>query len=218
MLAHELNQPLATIGNFARGIARMLEGGRTNPAPLVDAANEISQQAERAAGVLQRIRGFARKQPAERGTVDLAEVATESIALFRGMVPDAPAVEIAVHPTRVRADRLQLEQVILNLLKNAYDATRSQPAGDPARIRVECGASDAQARLAVTDNGTGLVGADRERLFEPFFTTKPEGLGLGLAISLRVIESHGGRLFADPAPGGRGLVVGFLLPREAATA
>jgi len=216
MLAHELNQPLATIGNFARGIVRMIEGGRTQPAPLVDAANEISQQAERAAGVLQRIRGFARKRPAERAAVDLAEVAAESIALFRGMVPDAPAVQAELHPSRVRADRLQLEQVILNLLKNAYDATRSQPDDAPAQVRVECGPAAGHARLAVVDNGSGLGDADRERLFEPFFTTKPQGLGLGLAISLRVIESHGGRLFADAAPGGRGLAVGFLLPLEGA--
>lgn len=211
MLAHELNQPLAAIANFARGIARRLAQGPTDPAPLIGAANEIAEQAERAAGVLDRIRGFARKRPVEHPTIDLADVARESVQLFRGMVPGAPDVALACEPARVRGDRLQLGQVLLNLLKNAYDATRALPAGD-ARVELTCRSDGTSVHVVVTDNGSGLAAADRERLFEPFYTTKPDGVGLGLAMSLRVVEAHGGRLWAEAPASGRGLAVGFTLP------
>lgn len=211
MIAHELNQPLATIGNYGRGIARMLKAGHSDPDQLAEAANDIASEAERAAGVLARIRGFARKRPAERRALDLSALAQECVTMFRGMLPHAPRVEVIAAAAPVHADALQLQQVVLNLLKNAYDATRSLPAGE-ARITVDCDKDEDQVRLVVRDNGPGLGDEARGRLFEPFFTTKADGLGLGLAISLRVVEAHGGRLFAEPVPTG-GLAVGFTLPQ-----
>lgn len=214
MLAHELAQPLAAIGNFARGIVRRLEAGRTDPAPIAGAAADIAAEAERAAGILSRIRDFSRKRPAHRESLDLREPVDGAIRLFAAALADAPKVKLTIAcrlPPRVWADRLQLEQVLLNLLKNAYDATRDRAAA--AEIRLDIEDHEAGLLVRVADNGAGLDEATRQRMFEPFFTTKPDGVGLGLALAQRVAEAHGGRLRAQPASPAGGLAVCLLLPR-----
>ncbi len=218
MIAHELNQPLSAISNYARGIVRRVEAGRAEPMALVEAGDEIVRQAERAAGIMQRIRDFARKRTGERVEVDLREIVDGTRALFQGMVPGAPAVERVLNPNckggaLVWVDRLQVEQVLLNLMKNAYDAMRSVPAPQ-RRIRISCRREDGHFRVEVSDNGEGLENGAATRLFEPFHTTKAEGLGLGLAICKRVIEAHGGQIAARPNAPAPGLTVSFTLPRH----
>jgi two-component system, LuxR family, sensor histidine kinase TtrS len=218
MIAHELNQPLAAIGNFARGISRRVRAGRNEPDALVDASDQIAHQAERAAGILQRIRDFARNRPTQHTVVDLRTVFDESVALFRGLMPDAPAIEHEIAPecrggALVFADPLQLSQVMINLLKNASDAMQHLPP-ERRRIRVNCRREAGQLQVEVADLGEGLKGLPVHCLFEPFSTTKAHGMGLGLAICKRVIEAHGGSISAranDPDPG---LTVCFTLPRH----
>lgn len=218
MLAHELNQPLAAIGNFARGISRRVRAGRDEPEALIDASDQIAHQAERAAGILLRIRDFARNRQTHQKVVDLRNVFEESVALFRGLMPDAPAIEHEVATdcragAMVFADPLQLSQVMVNLLKNASDAMQHLPP-ERRRIRVSCRRDAGQLRVEVTDLGEGLKGLPVHSLFEPFSTTKADGMGLGLAICKRVIEAHGGSIAArvnDPDPG---LTVTFTLPRH----
>ena len=218
MLAHELNQPLAAIGNFARGISRRVRAGRTEPEALVDASDQIAHQAERAAGILLRIRDFARSRPAQHTVVDLRDVFEESVALFRGLMPNAPAIDHVVASecrdgALVFADPLQISQVMINLLKNASDAMQHLPP-ERSRIRVRCWREEGQLRVEVADVGEGLKGFPAHCLFEPFSTTKANGLGLGLSICKRVIEAHGGSIGArvnDPEPG---LTVSFTLPRH----
>jgi two-component system, LuxR family, sensor histidine kinase TtrS len=216
MLAHELNQPLAAISNFAHGIARRIDAGRLDPKPLLAASQDIAEQAERASGIMQRIRGFAGKRAVRRERLDLPSALNGALALFTSMQTQAPAVELQLATDErgdaVLADRLQLEQVLLNLMKNALDAMVALP---PAERRIVLAASpdDDHFRVCVTDNGSGVDPAAMQHLFEPFFTTKPDGVGLGLAICKRAVEAQGGRLWAQPGAGA-GLSVCFTLPRS----
>lgn len=217
MLAHELNQPLAAIGNFARGMARRIEAGRLEPQALLAAGNDIAEQAQRASGIMQRIRGFVGKRAVRRERLDLRATLEGAVALFSSMQTQPPAIELEWDPRArspwVHADRLQVDQVLLNLMKNALDAMAALP---PAQRRVVLAAAPdgEHYRVCVSDNGSGVDAAARHRLFEPFFTTKPDGVGLGLAICKRAVEAHGGRLWAEPGPDGAGLSVCFTLPRS----
>ncbi|HOX90071.1 MAG TPA: PhnD/SsuA/transferrin family substrate-binding protein [Burkholderiaceae bacterium] len=214
MLAHELAQPLAAIGNFARGIGRRIDAGRLDPQPLRAAATDIAQEAERATAVMSRIRDFARKRQVAREPLAVASAVQAAARVFEGALHDAPAVrvEFDLDPSAtVLGDRLQIEQLMLNLLKNAYDATRAVSGRVPT-VRVRCVRNDGEVQVCVIDNGAGLAPETARRMFEPFFSTKPDGLGLGLALARRVVEAHGGRLWAEPAARGPGLSVCFTLP------
>ncbi|CAI07853.1 Sensor histidine kinase [Aromatoleum aromaticum EbN1] len=205
-LAHELNQPLAAIGNYAESLRRRIDNGRLTGEAVREASSEISGQAERAAAILGRIRDFAKKRAAVREVVAPREMVGEAVALFRGMLGNAPAVEVTDElppSTSVEVDSLQIQQVLLNLLKNGYDATRGF-GPEQQRLIVTISRSDDNVRIVVRDFGTGLDAATRERLFEPFFSTKPDGLGLGLSICRTIAEAHRGRLTAEPTADGRG--------------
>lgn len=216
-IAHELNQPLAAIGNFARGMARRITAGRLEPAPLLDGTHEIVTQSERAASIIRNIRAFSQKRASEQKSVDLKEVVGETIALFTGTHPQArviwqPAATPEV-PTVV-ADPVQIQQVMLNLLKNALDAQQTAGRADEP-IEVQFRAEAGACVITVRDGGCGLAPEQFAHLFEPFFTTKPEGLGLGLSLSKGIIESLGGTLSAAAHDDGKpGLAIGFSLPRE----
>jgi two-component system sensor histidine kinase TtrS len=213
-LAHEINQPLTTIGTYARSLLRRQASRTLTPEAITEACGEIANEAERAGGIVQRIRHFARKRPAVREPVDLATVAGEAKRLIVGMLARPP--EIAIHDRskagcRVLADGQQLQQVLLNLLTNAIDSSRSLPAErQPIDVLIE--PDDRRMLVHVTDRGLGLDAAQRGRLFQPFFTTKPDGLGLGLPICKTIIEAHGGRLWAEANPGGVGMRFSFSLP------
>lgn len=215
-LAHELNQPLATIGNYANSLTRRLERGSLSPEATARAAAEIASESERAAGILAGIRAFARKRTRIRERVALSTLVEGAMQLFRGMIPDAPPVELSdrlpAEQRTVTVDPLQIQQILLNLLKNGLDAQRA--AGCPeAPLRIELAAGRASdATISVRDRGTGMPAAERARLFEPFFTTKPEGMGLGLSISRSIAEAHGGTLEAREPDDGPGLVLCLQLP------
>ncbi len=218
MLAHELNQPLSAIGNFARGMERRIEAGRLESEPLLDASREIAEQAERARAIMQHIRAFSQKREGTREAFRLPDAVRNALRLFEGVGARAPRVETRLDAdAAVVGDRLQIEQVLLNLLKNALDALQELPQRE-RNILVTCGREGAVYRVCVTDNGCGLDARQRERLFQPFFTTKPDGMGLGLTICKRIVEAHGGHLWAEPNPAGRGLTMCFTLPAPDAAA
>lgn len=218
-LAHELNQPLATIGNYARSLTRRLWTGKLSDDAVAQAAHEIAEQAERAAGILEGIRDFARKRASRREDCDARKLVGEIVTLFRGMLARAPEIRIEDRlpdeRRNIHVDRLQIQQVLLNLLKNAFDAHCAiGQAGQPIDILLETVGE--RTRIAVRDHGPGLAGADQARLFEPFFTTKPDGMGLGLSICKSIVEAHAGQLVVTQPDDGPGLCLSFTLPSTVA--
>lgn len=213
-LAHELNQPLTTIGTYARTVLRRQDRGNLTPEAISEACTQIASEAERAGGIVQRIRHFAKKRAAVREPVDLAHMAHEARHLVVGMMAHPPEVQITNRLSehcRVLADSPQIQQVLLNLIKNAIDAGRTLvPQRQGIQIIVE--AIDNWAHLQVIDQGCGLEPPQLAHLFEPFFTTKTDGLGLGLPICKTIIEAHGGRLWATPNTEGPGMCFTFSLP------
>jgi len=227
-IAHEVNQPLTAVVNNANACISLLEpapshsgeGGPHSTSNLEDireALGEIRDDAERASAVVVRVRQLAKKAPVERSPLDLRDVVKDVLALARyesvtrrvtirtDLPQDLPAV---------LGDRVQLQQVLLNLVMNGMDAMNL--VEEPKRILLVFGKSDTRdgtpaVLLCVQDAGTGFKPAAMERLFEPFYTTKPQGMGMGLAISRSLIEAHGGRLWAEPNQG-PGATFSFSLP------
>ncbi len=218
-IAHELNQPLAAIGNFAGGMTRILDAPAPDLEMLRAGARSVAEQAERAAAIIQRTRGFVSRRDAQRSTLSVNAVVEETLSLF-GAPPD-PGLSIVTEVTdglpEVRADKVELQQVLLNLLQNAVEATRSGNnggggnGGGGGEILLRTALSGGMVMIEVRDSGPGAPDDARRRMFEPFFTTKPGGLGLGLSICRTIVERHGGRIWAVPGVP-RGLTVRFILP------
>jgi two-component system sensor histidine kinase TtrS len=213
-LAHELNQPLTTIGNYAQSLLRRLDTGRLSADALAEASREIAVQAERAGGIVHRIRAFARKRVAVRESQPLVNLVREAASLFSAMLVNAPAVDVDDRlpaDAAVEADALQIQQVLLNLLKNAADALQGLPVSR-RRIDVLLVRDETRYLVSVRDHGAGLPEALRAHLFESFFTTKADGMGLGLSICKTIVEAHGGRLWAESNNDGPGMTFLFTLP------
>ena len=176
----------------------------------------MAGQAERAAGVLSRIRAFARKRVAQRQVVDPVALVNEAVALFRGMQVHAPPVDVVDElpaGTMLTVDALQVQQVLLNLLKNGWDATRRLPA-ERQQLTVTLRRDTSGVHIAERDRGEPLSTGQQSHLFEPFFTTKADGMGLGLSICRSIAEAHGGRLDASAAEDGLGLQFTLTLPDD----
>jgi PAS domain S-box-containing protein len=196
-LAHELSQPLTAIAAFARGCLRLLAGPVPKPEMLYEGVSEVAQQAERAGDVLGRLREFMRGGASERASVEIGPLIDAALGLARAeAVQNGIEIEVRVDPglPAVLADHIQIEQVLLNLLRNAMDATAI--AGSRGRsIVVEAHYKGLHTvQISVADSGPGVTDEVATTLFEPFVTTKPEGMGMGLSISRSIVESHGGRL------------------------
>ncbi len=212
-LAHELNQPLTAILNYARGASRRLAADRERNAPLLDALEQVATQAERAGEIIRRVREFVRKRDVRRTRVDLnavvqgaarmasAKAAKSKVEVRLHLLPDLPAVQ---------ADFVQLEQVVLNLLLNAIEAMEGQAGRRELHARTSVN-SGQEVLVQVTDVGTGLAPEHVEKIFEPFYTTKTEGMGMGLSIGRSIVEAHGGRLWTTP-DGPHGATFSFTVP------
>jgi len=213
-LAHELNQPLAAIVNYLNGSLRLIDqaGG---PAQVERALQAARTQAEHAAAVISRVREFVRAREPRRDAQDVHAMAATVLELLRLEAERQQLrIDIALSASLppVYADRVMVEQVLLNLVKNAIEAMRGIPVAQ-RELRVEGRVNlDGEVEIRVCDRGTGLSSAEQDQLFSPFFTTKNDGLGIGLAICRSIIEYHEGRLFFEPREGG-GSVFGFTLPR-----
>ena len=199
-IAHEVNQPLTAVTNNANACLRLLARRNLDPEVLRRALEEIVADGTRASSVIARIRGFIKKAPAEKSDLDINEVIQEVLALARRELSEnrvllEPQLTEALPP--VLADRVQLQQVLLNLIMNAIEAMTSV-ADRPHILWLQSQVDESGDLLvAVRDSGTGL-GLDCDRIFAPFFSTKAHGMGMGLSISRSLIEGLGGRLWATP--------------------
>ncbi|MBS7792923.1 PAS domain-containing protein [Roseococcus sp. SDR] len=220
-VAHELNQPLTAAGNFLRAGMRMLQGEQPDQRRLAaarEAMREASNQALRAGEILRRLRDFIGRGETEQQLVSLGPLVADGAALVRAAHgANAPQIglDLSVSGCVVMADQVQLQQVFVNLLRNAIEATEGlAERGIAVGLQREGG----RAVLSFRDAGPGLPAEVRERLFQPFVSTKETGMGIGLSICRAIIEAHGGRISA-PTGEGPGTVIRIELPlREAALA
>ncbi|GAB0150224.1 hypothetical protein McPS_29640 [Marichromatium sp. PS1] len=218
-MAHELNQPLAAIVNYASGCTRRLQGGAGETEALIGAMGQITAQAQRASEIIRRLRALVGKQPPIRAQADLNHLVREvcSFVEFETRRLDlAIALALAPEPIPVRVDLVQVEQVLLNLVRNALDALEEVDAFT-RQLSIRTWQEGGEARVAIRDSGPGIVPERIEELFDAFVTTKESGMGMGLAISQTIIENHEGRIWAESMPG-RGSTFFIALPLAAAEA
>ncbi len=201
-LSHELNQPLTAIANYAGVCLRRMAGPRQEPAPLRDIVEKIRVQALRAGEIVWRIRDFVRKRETERLPTAIGTLIRETAALaeIEARISEV-MIELAVAEglPPVLADRLQIEQVLLNLIKNAMEAMQGVEGERWLQVAARAGEAG-EIEISVSDTGHGLPDRVAMDIFTPFYTTKANGMGLGLAISRSIVEAHGGRLWATPNP------------------
>jgi C4-dicarboxylate-specific signal transduction histidine kinase len=214
-IAHEVNQPLAGIVANGSACIRWLAGARPDLDEAREAAQRIVRDAKRAAEVIARIRALTRKAALEMARLDLNETIKEVVALAQGEMRKnrvALRLELLDDLPSVLGDRIQLQQLVLNLFMNGIEAM-SAVADRPRELAVttQNGETD-QVLVTVRDSGVGLDPQGRERIFEAFYTTKPEGMGMGLSISQSIIQNHGGRLWAV-ANDGPGATFRFTVPK-----
>ncbi|TMJ18616.1 MAG: PAS domain S-box protein [Alphaproteobacteria bacterium] len=211
-LAHELNQPLAALANYVTGSKRLAENPRIPRGVLVDALDGAEQAAHRAGQILRRVRELVARGEVEakvehlphliEEACELAFIETDALNIAHWLDLDADA-------QWVRADRIQIQQVLINLVRNAIEAMEGRGGEIVISTRVE----GKMIAVEVADTGGGIPAEQIDRLFSEFMTTKPEGMGLGLPISRTIVEAHGGKIWAANRPGG-GASFSFTIPRE----
>ena len=212
-IAHEVNQPLAAIVADANASLNWLAAAEPELERVRETLTAIATDGHRAADVIQRIRQLATKTEPRKARLDVNDVVREVVALVRAEVARYEitlTLDAAATLPPVVGDRVQLQQVVLNLVMNAIEAMASV-TGRPRTLVIRCERQDDVARVAVHDTGVGIRASDLDRVFGAFFTTKPSGMGMGLSISRSIIEAHGGRLWAAPNEP-HGAIFQFSLP------
>jgi PAS domain S-box-containing protein len=204
-LAHELSQPLGAILRNAEAAELLLQASPPDLEEVQAILADICRDDHRAGEVIDNMRGLLKRRSQEAASLDVAELVNDVLVLVQ---PDAASrkVRLGVEVTRglppVRGYRVQLQQVLLNLILNGMDAMAAVPP-ETRRLLVRArAAGSSMVEVAIADGGPGVSAAKLERLFEPFFTTKPDGMGLGLPISANIVAAHGGRIWAESGPGG----------------
>jgi two-component system sensor kinase FixL len=212
-IAHELNQPLTAMLNYANAARRLAASDKPeNMEKVRDVVAKVAQQAERSGQIVRRMRDFLEKRVGQRAAEDIVAIVDDALAL--GLI-GAKASNIKIHfdpeatLPAVLVDRVQIQQVLVNLLRNAIEAM-TETTRRELTLTVSRQTKD-RVEIVVTDTGHGIATAMASQLFKPFVTTKDHGMGIGLAISKTIIEAHGGTLTAEPNPDG-GTIFRFTLP------
>jgi two-component system sensor kinase FixL len=212
-LAHELNQPLSAISNYMKGSRRLLAGSTDANAPKIEVAlDRAAEQAIRAGDIIRRLRNFVAREASEKRVESLSKMVEEAGALgLTGAREQGVLLRFNLDPAcdLVIADRVQIQQVLVNLFRNALEAMATSTHRE--LIAANKKAADDMVEIAVSDTGQGFSGNALANLFQPFFTTKETGMGVGLSISRTIIETHGGRMWAETNQSG-GATFRFTLP------
>ncbi|VAW84409.1 hypothetical protein MNBD_GAMMA17-2108 [hydrothermal vent metagenome] len=204
-MAHELNQPLAAISNYAQGCVRRMrnENEDVDLQSIIPALERVTAEASRAAEIIARFRQFARKEALQKQRVTMAELVHRAVDLERFEAEACGLqlhVELQAELPDVLVDEIQIQQVMVNLVRNAIEVTKIAATVPPSifvKVYRTNDGENGNVVVAVEDSGHGFSEQLGQQMFQPFFTTKPEGLGMGLSISRSIIEAHGGRLWAD---------------------
>jgi C4-dicarboxylate-specific signal transduction histidine kinase len=204
---------LATILNNTEAMIRRLRSGATEPEYLIEVMEEVADQTSLAGEIVRRIRKFVQKEPPQRKPVLVASLIQDASRLVDFELRKAD-VDLSIHVDenlpKALVDPIQVEQVLLNLIRNAVDAMSAAPLTD-RRIAINAMPGPSEwIEIAVQDSGPGVPNAALDKIFDPFFSTREKGMGLGLAISRTIIESHGGRLWMEPST--KGAMFRFTLP------
>lgn len=212
-LAHELNQPLSAIASYMKGSVTLIDAPDPDLSKIRSALDRAGDQALRAGDIIKKLREFVAKGETEHTLEDPAKLMEEASALALVGVKDQDVhvdLRFGRNLGQVVVDKIQVQQVALNLIRNAIDAMSESPR---RKLEIHVALEDAgTVRVDVVDTGPGLDPGVRDRLFQPFVTTKATGMGVGLSISRTIIEAHGGRIWAEDNPGG-GAIFAFTLPR-----
>jgi signal transduction histidine kinase len=209
-LAHEIKQPISAAITSANSCVEWLSHEPPNLDRARAAAARIDKYGNRAAQIIDRVRSFYRKSPPQRELVDVNGIIEEMLTLLKGEATRASIAmrtDLAAELPEIMADRVQLQQVFMNLVLNAIEAMKDS-GGD---LTVKSQVQDDQLQFSVSDTGVGLPTEKVDQIFSAFFTTKPQGSGMGLAISRSIVESHGGQLWATSNEE-RGATFHFTLP------
>lgn len=212
-LAHELNQPLAAIENYVSTCRVLLKHQDKVPSEVVESLDAVTQEVDRSAAIIRRLREFVVRREPHFSSVDINRVIEEVVQLSRSEVlqhRSQTRLELAAGLPLLQCDRIQIAQVVLNLLRNALDAMQNVET-ERRQVVIATRLVESAVEVSVQDAGSGLTGAVAQQMFDPFFTTKEHGMGLGLAICQTLVQAHGGRIWAEANPL-NGTTVRFTVP------
>ena len=212
-IAHEINQPLSAIMTYAQACRRLIDAGQAGTREHAEALEKIRSQAERAGEVIRRVRSLVERRDTERELAELNPVVVDTVKLAEADVhfkSSHVVLDLTEKLPPVMIDTVQIQQVVLNLVRNALEAVVAAGSEAPVTVRT-APHGPGEVKVSVEDQGAGVAEGADEKLFEPFFTTKDSGMGMGLSISRTIIDAHGGRLGFDRRPEG-GSTFYFTIP------